>query len=135
MGLYNLNMVYTILTHIKTDDMSILYYYKIIMATFDELSSGWQNITDSGINTNSSQNNQDNNIYGTPKKISRNPKWDQYEQSIKPGINQYLKDLGLNKNYDNITLAEIQYNPKVDKTLIEQIKQRDSNRNPFMVSS
>ena len=110
------------------------------MATFDELSNGWQNITDNkqqstGYFDSSPQDNQDNNIYGTPKKISRNPKWDMYEQSIKPGINQYLKDLGLNKNYDNITLAEIQYNPKVDKTLIEQIKQRDANRNPFMVNS
>jgi hypothetical protein len=124
------------------------------MATFDELSSGWQNITDSGANTTSTgnstanpgnsttnyfdsssqNNNQDSSPYGTPKKISRNPKWDQYEQSIKPGINQYLKDLGLNKDYDNVTLAEVQYNPKVDKTLIEQIKQRDANRNPFMNS-
>ncbi len=104
------------------------------MATFDELSSGWQNITNSGTNSNKSDsdNSQSENIYGSPKKISRNPKWTQYEQSIKPGVNQYLKDLGLNKDYDNITLAEIQYNPKVDKTLIEQIKQRDSNRNPFM---
>ena len=133
-------MVYTILTHIKTDDMSIFILLQIIMATFDELSNGWQNITDNkqqstGYFDSSPQDNQDNNIYGTPKKISRNPKWDMYEQSIKPGINQYLKDLGLNKNYDTITLAEIQYNPKVDKALIEQIKQRDSNRNPFMVNS
>jgi hypothetical protein len=126
-----------------------LYHYNILqnaMATFDELSNGWQNITDSGTNTQNTgssttsyfdspnSQSQDNNIYGTPKKISRNPKWDQYEQSIKPGINQYLKDLGLNKDYDNVTLAEIQYNPKVDKTLVDQIKQRDANRNPFMNS-
>ncbi|HEY9706068.1 MAG TPA: hypothetical protein V6C58_26770 [Allocoleopsis sp.] len=110
------------------------------MANFDSLVNGWQNITNSDNQKHNNSNyfqsdsdsNQDNNIYGSPKKISRNPKWDQYEQSIKPGINQYLKDLGLNKDYDTITLAEIQYNPKVDRTLIEQIKQRDSNRNPFM---
>ncbi|HEY9704095.1 MAG TPA: hypothetical protein V6C58_16715 [Allocoleopsis sp.] len=105
------------------------------MANFENLTNSWQNILNSDQLNQADNNSNPDNIYGSPKKISLNPKWDKYEESVKPMINEYLKKIGISKDYDSVTVDEIQNNYQIDPSVVEQIKQRDKNRNPFKTPS
>lgn len=98
------------------------------MALFEDLSQQWQNnlAKDSFLNDYDKRSQKYDQ---SANSMNAQDRFNEWEKLSREGTNYYLqKQLGINKDWDSITLDELQKDPRVDPTVIDIIKQRDANR-------
>lgn len=83
------------------------------MGLFEDLSNQWQN-----------------NVLGSNPQSKTNyaSQWNDWEQQAKPIMNKYLKDLGINADYDTVTAEQIKANARHDPKILDYIYRRDTER-------
>lgn len=97
------------------------------MALFEDLSRQWQNnLTKNGLND---YDKQARKYDQSANSMNTQDRFNEWERLSREGTNYYLqKQLGMNKDWDSITLDELKKDPRVDPTVLDIIKQRDAYR-------
>ncbi|HEY9703141.1 MAG TPA: hypothetical protein V6C58_11880 [Allocoleopsis sp.] len=99
------------------------------MASFDDLSKQWQNNLGTG-NFLTDYNKQSQRYDQSANSMNTQDRFNEWERLSREGTNYYLqKQLGMNKDWDSVTLDELRKDPRVDPTVLDIVKQRDVNRN------